>query len=99
MPPSRPGFIWRATHRCQDCLSLLAVAVALLNVVPLEPQRLRSEPEPIGTVVAFVAGLDSINDPWDDLVNWFQDVMVNRIRCRTFRAGTQQFAESATAPT
>ena len=34
----------------------------------------------IGTVVAFVAGLSKITDPWGDLVNWFRDFRVTRER-------------------
>jgi ABC-type bacteriocin/lantibiotic exporter with double-glycine peptidase domain len=30
----------------------------------------------IGTIVAFVSGLRNINDPWGDLVSWFQNLMV-----------------------
>ena len=30
----------------------------------------------IGTIVAFVSGLRNINDPWGDLVGWFQNLMV-----------------------
>lgn len=34
----------------------------------------------IGTVVAFVAGLAKINDPWSDLVNWYRDYRVIQAR-------------------
>lgn len=36
----------------------------------------------IGTVVAFVAGLAKINDPWSDLVNWYRDYRVIQARYR-----------------
>jgi ABC-type bacteriocin/lantibiotic exporter with double-glycine peptidase domain len=28
----------------------------------------------IGTVIAFISGLDRMNDPWGDLVNYFRDL-------------------------
>jgi ABC-type multidrug transport system fused ATPase/permease subunit len=30
----------------------------------------------IGTIIAFISGLRNINDPWGDLVSWFQNLMV-----------------------
>ena len=34
----------------------------------------------VGTVVAFISGLATIKDPWDDLTTWFQTLMVTRGR-------------------
>src|SRR5258706_1705095 len=34
----------------------------------------------VGTVVAFVSGLGKVNDPWRDVVNWFREMMVVRVR-------------------
>ncbi len=34
----------------------------------------------IGTVVAFISGLGTVKDPWDDLTTWFQTMMVTRAR-------------------
>jgi ABC-type multidrug transport system fused ATPase/permease subunit len=34
----------------------------------------------VGTVVAFISGLSTINDPWGDLVTWYQDLMVTRAK-------------------
>ena len=34
----------------------------------------------IGTVVAFISGLATVKDPWDDLATWFQTMMVTRAR-------------------
>jgi ABC-type bacteriocin/lantibiotic exporter with double-glycine peptidase domain len=28
----------------------------------------------VGTVVAFISGLNRMNDPWGDLVNYFRDL-------------------------
>lgn len=36
----------------------------------------------VGTVVAFISGLAKLNDPWGDLVNWFRDMTVNRVKYR-----------------
>ena len=34
----------------------------------------------VGTIVAFISGLATIKDPWDDVTNWFQTLMVTRAR-------------------
>lgn len=34
----------------------------------------------VGTVVAFISGLATMKDPWDDLTSWFQTMMVTRAR-------------------
>jgi len=34
----------------------------------------------VGTVVAFISGLNQINDPWGDLVNFFRDVTNARVK-------------------
>jgi ABC-type bacteriocin/lantibiotic exporter with double-glycine peptidase domain len=36
----------------------------------------------LGTVVAFISGLAKVNDPWGDIVNWFRDMTVNRVKYR-----------------
>src|SRR3546814_13580785 len=30
----------------------------------------------VGTVVAFVSGLATVNDPWGEVVNWFRELTV-----------------------
>lgn len=35
-----------------------------------------------GTVVAFLSGLAKVNDPWGDLVNWFREMAVSRVKYR-----------------
>jgi ABC-type bacteriocin/lantibiotic exporter with double-glycine peptidase domain len=51
----------------------------------------------VGTVVAFVSGLNNVRDPWGDLVNWYQDMMVNRAKYRTFAAAMEKFAKGGDA--
>jgi ABC-type bacteriocin/lantibiotic exporter with double-glycine peptidase domain len=34
----------------------------------------------VGTVVAFVAGLKQLNDPWGGLVDWFRDLRVTQAK-------------------
>jgi ABC-type multidrug transport system fused ATPase/permease subunit len=34
----------------------------------------------IGTVVAFISGLDRVNDPWGDLVNYFREMTSSRVK-------------------
>lgn len=36
----------------------------------------------VGTVVAFLSGLAKVNDPWGDLVNWFREMAVCRVKYR-----------------
>lgn len=33
-----------------------------------------------GTVVAFISGLDRVNDPWGDLVNYFREMTSSRVK-------------------
>jgi ABC-type bacteriocin/lantibiotic exporter with double-glycine peptidase domain len=47
----------------------------------------------VGTVVAFVSGLNNVHDPWGGLVSWYEDMMVTRARYRTFVAAMEQFAK------
>ncbi len=49
----------------------------------------------IGTVVAFVAGLAKITDPWRDLVAWYRDMHVARAKYALFATAVQtMLAES-----
>lgn len=48
----------------------------------------------VGTVVAFVSGLSKVNDPWGDLVNWFREMTVTRVRYRLMADAMGWFAES-----
>ncbi|MCZ8122216.1 MAG: ABC transporter transmembrane domain-containing protein [Magnetospirillum sp.] len=50
----------------------------------------------IGTVVAFVSGLNKINDPWGDLVNWFRDATVNGAKYRLVADAVRRSAEKMT---
>ena len=52
----------------------------------------------VGVVVAFVSGLESVRDPWGDLVNWYQEMMLASAKYRTFAAAMQRFAGTAAAP-
>lgn len=38
----------------------------------------------IGGVVAFISGVSRLNDPWGDLVNYFREITMNRIRFQLF---------------
>ena len=46
----------------------------------------------VGTLVAFISGLNKLNDPWGDLVNWFQDMMVSGAKYRIFAEAMRKFA-------
>ena len=49
----------------------------------------------LGTVVAFISGLAKLNDPWGDLVNWFRDMTVNRVKYRLLAAALRAPAPAA----
>ena len=46
----------------------------------------------LGTVVAFVSGLGKVNDPWRDVVNWFREMMVARVRYGLISSGMRKIA-------
>lgn len=48
----------------------------------------------LGTVVAFISGLAKLNDPWGDLVNWFRDMTVNRVKYRLLAAAMENRGQS-----
>jgi ABC-type multidrug transport system fused ATPase/permease subunit len=52
----------------------------------------------LGTVVAFISGLASINDPWGDLVNWFRDLAMTRTKYQLIIRGIEQI-KKRTGPT
>jgi ABC-type multidrug transport system fused ATPase/permease subunit len=52
----------------------------------------------VGTVVAFVSGLGNIRDPWSDLVNWYQDMMLTSAKYRTFVGAMEHFAAMEAMP-
>lgn len=43
----------------------------------------------IGTVVAFLAGLSKINDPWGELVNWYRDMKAAQVKYTLIRDAAQ----------
>jgi ABC-type multidrug transport system fused ATPase/permease subunit len=49
----------------------------------------------VGTVVAFISGLAKLNDPWGDLVNWFRDMTVNRVKYRLVGDALERMAGAA----
>jgi len=54
----------------------------------------------LGTVVAFLAGLAKINDPWGELVNWSRDAMVTHVKYRLIAdavAGLERSVQTAPA--
>ncbi|HET7362933.1 MAG TPA: hypothetical protein VFJ70_05085 [Burkholderiales bacterium] len=52
----------------------------------------------IGTVVAFISGLAKLNDPWGDVVNWFRDLMMNRVKYRLVRDALERMHAPPAAP-
>ena len=52
----------------------------------------------VGTVVAFVSGLGNLRDPWSDLVNWYQEMMLTSTRYGVFTAAMNKFAHHPSMP-
>jgi ABC-type multidrug transport system fused ATPase/permease subunit len=50
---------------------------------------LHSELE-IGGVLAFISGIGRLNDPWGDLVNYFRDASINRVKYGLVAAALQE---------
>lgn len=50
----------------------------------------------LGTVVAFISGLAKLNDPWGDVVNWFRDMTVNRVKYRLLAAALRAPSQEGT---
>jgi len=46
----------------------------------------------VGTVIAFVSGLHNVDDPWRDLVEWYQRMMMTRTKYDVFAAAMRRFA-------
>jgi ABC-type bacteriocin/lantibiotic exporter with double-glycine peptidase domain len=46
----------------------------------------------VGTLVAFISGLNNVADPWGDLVNWFQEMMVTDAKYRIYVAAMHKLA-------
>jgi len=46
----------------------------------------------VGTVVAFISGLNNLADPWRDLVTWFQDMMVTSAKYQIYVKALKKFA-------
>ncbi|WP_343712903.1 ABC transporter ATP-binding protein [Inquilinus sp.] len=51
----------------------------------------------VGTVVAFISGLNRVNDPWGDLVNYFRDMTNARVKYRLIAATLDQRPAEAQA--
>jgi ABC-type bacteriocin/lantibiotic exporter with double-glycine peptidase domain len=48
----------------------------------------------IGGVIAFISGVGRLNDPWGDLVNYFRDVSVTRVKFDLLTSAVQRFARN-----
>ena len=49
----------------------------------------------VGTIVAFISGLNRMNAPWRDLVNWFRDLTNAGTK---YRLIAEELGKSSTAP-
>lgn len=46
----------------------------------------------VGTVVAFISGLNNLADPWRDLVTWYQTMMVTDAKYQIYVTAMKKFA-------
>jgi ABC-type bacteriocin/lantibiotic exporter with double-glycine peptidase domain len=46
----------------------------------------------IGGVVAFISAIGRLNDPWGDLVNYFRDVNLTRVKYRLLADAIEQLS-------
>jgi hypothetical protein len=53
----------------------------------------------VGTVVAFIAGLAKVNDPWGDIVNWFRDATVNGVKYRLIAEAVERLVSQPASVT
>lgn len=51
----------------------------------------------VGTVVAFIAGLAKVNDPWGDIVNWYREATVNGVKYRMVVAAFERLVQTRPA--
>lgn len=51
----------------------------------------------VGTVVAFVSGLDKVNDPWGDVVNWYREMTVVATKYRLLVGALDMLADAPAA--
>ena len=51
----------------------------------------------IGGVVAFISAIGRLNDPWGDLVNYFRDVNVTRVKFRLLADAVDQLVSDIPA--
>ncbi len=71
-------------------LSTHAGKIAILGLGALMVVQGRTE---VGTVVAFLSGLANITDPWGELVNWFQAILVTNTRYALVREAAVKLGE------
>jgi ABC-type bacteriocin/lantibiotic exporter with double-glycine peptidase domain len=45
----------------------------------------------VGTVIAFVSGLGNVADPWRDLVDWYQRLMMTSAKYDVFATAMRPF--------
>ncbi len=48
----------------------------------------------VGGVVAFISGVEKLNDPWGDLVNYFRDFSVSHVKYRLVSTAVDELMES-----
>src|SRR5439155_1223882 len=66
----------------QPMMALVSLAVFLPQIFFVGGWFVVEGRTEVGTVVAFISGLDRVNDPWGDLVNYFRDMTSSRVKYR-----------------
>ncbi len=48
----------------------------------------------VGTVVAFVSGIQKVNEPWGEAINWYRDLTMAQVKYRLIGDAVRAFARS-----
>lgn len=72
------------------CTHLQVIAALLYGGWLVQTSQLE-----IGGVVAFISGLSRITDPWGDLINYFRDISVTRVKYRMLSEMVNQIGENS----
>jgi len=69
----------------------------IVAALPLGGWCVYTERLEIGGVVAFISAIGRLNDPWGDLVNYFRDPNVTRVKYRLLVDAVDQLANDLSA--
>jgi ABC-type bacteriocin/lantibiotic exporter with double-glycine peptidase domain len=74
------------------CAQLQVIAALLIGGWLVLHERIE-----VGAIVAFISGVRQLNDPWGDLVNYFRDASLNRVKYNMLIAAVARYADAPPA--